>query len=105
MPDHEQLLKKIYGETASRIADCCFRGELDEEHMRFLLNLLDLSVVKKQHPELFLLLQEWMDYFTDSENDRVIEATLLAMDFNNQETMQEHMKIIAELINEEKALQ
>jgi hypothetical protein len=52
-----------------------------------------------------LILQEWMDCFTDSENDRIIEATLLAIDFNNQETIQEHMKIISELINEGKALQ
>ncbi|MDD3879331.1 MAG: hypothetical protein PHP26_04990, partial [Syntrophomonas sp.] len=87
MPNVEQLVKKIYGETASLVVDSCLKGELGEEQMRFLLNLLDLSVVSRQHPELFLLLQEWMDCFEDSETDKIIEATLLALDFNDQEAI------------------
>ncbi len=99
MPDHDQLLKKIYSETASLIADCSLRGEFDNEHMCFLLNLLELSIVKKKHPQLFTLLNKWMDAYTSNENDRIIEATLLAMDFDDNKNMEENMGIIADLLN------
>lgn len=101
MLDREQMLKKIYGETASLIVDCGLRGNYDEIQMRFLLNLLELSVVKKQRPELFVFLQKWMNSYTDSENDRIIEATLLAMDISDDKSWPENMRLISELIDEE----
>lgn len=98
MATREQKKKKIYDETASRIADLAFRNELTKAEMDFLLNLLDLVVIKQGNKEILHLIRQWLQSESDPEIDPIIKATLLAVDFNDPDILREKGTVIQELI-------
>lgn len=94
----DEKKKKLYAETASMIADMGFRDKISIEEMNFLLNILDEVVVKKEQPRLIQTLKNWVITNEDSEIDEIIKATLLAADFNNQESLEQCLQLVAELL-------
>ncbi|MDD2586674.1 MAG: hypothetical protein PHT79_06545 [Syntrophomonadaceae bacterium] len=92
--------KKIYDETASLIVDLCVRGRLNSEEMHFLLNLLDMSVLQRDNSGLFAILKVWLKGENDEEIDAIVKATLLAIDFSNQKSLQTNTELIKGLIAE-----
>lgn len=94
----DEKRKKIYAESASMIADMGVRGKLSVEEMNFLLNLLDVVVVKKDQPQLIQTLRNWVETNESSEIDEIIKATLLAVDFTDKESMEQCLQLVKELL-------
>ncbi|MDD3271331.1 MAG: hypothetical protein PHR04_04430, partial [Syntrophomonadaceae bacterium] len=66
--------------------------------MNFLLNLLDVVIVKKEQPRLIQTLKNWMNTNEGSEIDEIIKATFLAADFNDQESLEQCLQLVTELL-------
>ena len=94
----EEKKKKLYAESASMIADMGVRGKLSVEEMNFLLSLLDIVVVKKDQPQLIQILQNWVNINEGSEIDEIIKATLMAADFTDEESMEQCLQLVTELL-------
>lgn len=92
--------KKIYDETASLVVDLCVRGKLNPEEMHCLLNLLDMSVLQRDNSGLFAVLKLWLKGERDAEIDAIVKATLLAIDFCDQDSLQTNTELIKGLIAE-----
>lgn len=93
--------KKIYDETASLIVDLCVRSKIDTEEMNFLLNLLDMAFMHNTDSKLLEVLKLWIPGQKDMELDEIIKATLLAIDFNDQNSLNHAAELIRELVDEE----
>ncbi len=91
---------RIYDETASLIADLGIRGRITVDEMKFLLDLLELVLIKKDKPNFIDLLKQWKPGQGDEEIDQIIKATLLNVDFKNLLSLEENQTMIEELINE-----
>ncbi|MDD4562779.1 MAG: hypothetical protein PHW39_06860, partial [Syntrophomonadaceae bacterium] len=63
--------KRVYAESVSLIADMGFKDKLSIEEMNFLLNLLDVVIVKKEQPRLIQTLKNWMNTNEGSEIDEI----------------------------------
>lgn len=96
----DKNLEQIYLNTANLIYELSYRLKIDEEEKIFLLNLLELTVNKKDKPEFLAVLKQWMKGFNNSELDEIIKATLLTIDWSDEESLQFNTKIINDLINE-----
>ena len=94
----EEKKKKLYAESASMIADMGVRGKLSVEEMSFLLSLLDVVVVKKDQPRLIQTLRNWVETNEGSEIDEIIKATLMAADFTDEESMEQCLQLVTELL-------
>lgn len=94
----EEQRKKVYDESVSLIADLGFRQRISFEEMNFLLSLLDMVFVHKDTPEFIATLRQWMRNYGGGEIDDIIKATLLATDFNDQESVKQSMQTVAELM-------
>jgi hypothetical protein len=94
----EEKNKKLYAESASMIADMGVRDKLSVEEMKFLLSLLDVVVVKKDQPRLIQTLRNWVETNKDSEIDEIIKATFLAADFTDEESMEQCLQLVTELL-------
>ncbi|MDD2373376.1 MAG: hypothetical protein WC109_08915 [Syntrophomonadaceae bacterium] len=90
--------KRVYAESVSLIADMGFKDKLSIEEMNFLLNLLDVVIVKKEQPRLIQTLKNWMNTNEGSEIDEIIKATFLAADFNDQESLEQCLQLVTELL-------
>lgn len=98
MSFEDEKKKKLYTESFSLIADMGFRNKLSIEEMNFLLNLLDVVAVKQEQPRLIQTLKNWVNTNEGSEIDEIIKATLLAADFNNQESLEQCLQLVTELL-------
>jgi len=94
----EEQRKKAYDESVSLIADLGFRQRISFEEMSFLLSLLDMVFIQKSNREFISTLREWMRNYSGSEADDIIKATLVAVDFNNSESIQQCMQTVIELM-------
>ncbi len=94
----DEKKKKLYAESASMIADMGVRDKLTIEEMKFLLSLLDVVVVKKDQAQLIQTLRNWVNTKEGNEIDEIIKATFLATDFNDEESMQQCLQLVAELL-------
>lgn len=94
----EEKNKKLYAESASMIADMGVRDKLSVEEMKFLLSLLDVVVVKKDQPRLIQTLRNWVETNKGSEIDEIIKATFLAADFTDEESMEQCLQLVTELL-------
>jgi len=94
----DEKKKKLYAETASLIADMGFRDKLSIEEMNFLLNLLDMVVVKQEQPRLIQTLINWVNTNEGSEIDEIIKATFVTADFNNPESLEQCLQLVTELL-------
>ena len=94
----DEKKKKLYAESASMIADMGVRGKLSVEEMSFLLSLLDVVVVKKDQPRLIQTLRNWVETNEGSEIDEIIKATLMAADFTDEESMEQCLQLVTELL-------
>ncbi|HHV16245.1 MAG TPA: hypothetical protein GXX58_06690 [Gelria sp.] len=94
----DERRKKVYAESVSLIADMGFRDKLSIEEMNFLLNLLDLVVIKQEQPGLIQTLKNWVSTNEGSEIDEIIKATLLATDFNDEESIEQCLQLVTELL-------
>lgn len=93
-----EQLKKIYDETALLITDLFLKEKLNSEERDFLLSLLEMIIKKQDNPELFDSLKKWMKEKQESELDEIIKATVLAINFEDENSLKENMKIIRELL-------
>ncbi len=100
MSVNEQYKHKIYDETASLIANLYFREQINEEEMYFLLNILELVIIKKDNPDLVDVLKEWIHSERNSDIDQIIKATLLTIDFKDKDSINSKYEIIKELIRQ-----
>ena len=92
--------KRIYDETASLIADLGIRGRITIDEMKFLLDLLELVLVKKDQRKFIGILNQWNPGQGDEEIDQIIKATLLTNDLNDFLSTDENQEMIGDLINE-----
>lgn len=102
MPLNDTNFKKIYNETASVIIKLCFDKKITEAEMYFLLNLLDFVWQSNKSDELVNLLIRWQATENQSEIDEIIKQTLLTIDFNDDESINNIKEMIKELIATEK---
>lgn len=94
----EEQSKKVYDESVSLIADLGFRQRISFEEMNFLLSLLDTVFVHKNNPGLTTALRQWIRDYSGSEIDAIIKATLIAADLNDQESVQQCVQAVTELM-------
>lgn len=95
----KQDRKKIYDETASVIMNLYLKRKINSEETNFLLNLLELVMVKKEQPQLISLLKEWRKQEPDEEIDAIIRETLLQMDLNQPASLKVNLEIIQDLVH------
>ncbi len=93
-------LEQIYHQTANLIFDYNYKYYITEEEKVFLLNLLELAIYKKDKPQFLAALKQWMSRYDNSETDQIIKATLIAVDWADEESLLFNMRLITELINE-----
>lgn len=98
MDNKQQNLKKVYDETAQAIFKLFSQNAVTENEMRFLLNLLDLILVKKEKSDFIKVIQDWLEQNSNSDEDEIIKATLLNIDFSNQTALNHDIGIIKELL-------
>lgn len=98
MAGRDENLLKIYDETASLLADLSLRGQIEAAEMYFLLSLLDQVVVKGGHPRLMDALRQWRPEALDPELNEIIKATLLALNFQDQEALANAAQMIEDLV-------
>ncbi len=95
----EQEWKKLYDDTATVIMDLFMTGRIELEELNFLLNLLEAVIIKQQQRELIDLLKNWQPAAEHEEIDTIIKATLLAMDFKDQDDWEHNLALLRELIS------
>jgi hypothetical protein len=96
--------EQIYLKTANLIYDLRYKLKINDDEQTFLLNLLELTVNKKDKPEFLKVLKLWMNSYDDSELDEIIKATLLAIDWSDEGSLQFNKDIVIDLINEKNKL-
>lgn len=97
MPDDFDI-KKIFTETESLIWNLYDKKRLSEEERNFLWKLLGLLRKSPQAENLLAVLLAWLDQSTSSPNDQIIKATLLAMNMDEQESIEFNLELIQELL-------
>lgn len=95
----KQELKKVYDETASVIMNLYLKRKIDSEEMNFLLNLLELVMVKKDRPEFVALLKQWKERQSEEEIDLIILETLRKTDINQPDSLEASQEIIRDLLS------
>jgi hypothetical protein len=94
-------LLRIYDETASMIMDLGIRRRISVEEMNFLLDLLELVLIKKDQQDFVDKLKQWKPGpDDDNEIDQIIKATLLNNKLSDFLSSQENQEMIRDLINE-----
>jgi hypothetical protein len=93
-----RTLKKIRDDATTVIVNLHLAQKINEAEMNFLLKILDL-VVNQEDGDLLPLLHIWMQQHNESENDTIIKATLLGLDFNDPQAVEKNCAIIKELLN------
>ncbi len=101
MGSGQEDIFRIYDETASLIADLGIRGRISIDEMNFLLDLLELVLIKKDKRDFIDLLKQWNPGQGDQEIDQIIKATLLNVNLNNTRSVEENMEIIGVLMEEQ----
>ena len=96
--------EQIYLKTANLIYELRYKLKINEDEQIFLLNLLELTVNKKDISEFLDVLKLCMYSYDNSELDEIIKATLLAIDWSDEESLQFNKDIINDLINEKNKL-
>jgi uncharacterized protein related to proFAR isomerase len=97
MPPKEEW-KQLYDDTATVIMDLFMTGKIELEELNFLLNLLETVIIKQEQQEMIELLKKWHPSAAHEEIDEIIKATLLAMDFKDQDDLQHNLVLLQELI-------
>lgn len=100
MPSRDTDLKRLYDETASLIADLGIRGRVSLEEMNFLLDLLELVLMKKEQRHFVQDLKQWNPGTGDEEIDQIIKATLLNNKLKDFLSRSENREMIQDLIRE-----
>lgn len=94
-----QYGKKLYDDTATVIMDLYMTGRIGAEELHFLLNLLEAVMIKREQQELIALLKKWRPGVEHTEIDDIIKATLLALDYSDQDDMDHNLALLKELIS------
>lgn len=95
----KQDFKRVYDETASVIMNLYLKRKIDSEEMNFLLNLLELVMVKKDRPEFIALLKQWKERQPEEEIDLIILETLRKTDINQPASLEASQEIIHDLLS------
>jgi hypothetical protein len=90
-------LKKIRDDAATIIFNLHLVHKISEDELHFLLKLLDI-VVNNEENNLLPLLHSWAKQESHSENDSIIKATLLGLDFNDPEEVARTCSILRDLL-------
>lgn len=98
MPAKEEW-KQLYDDTATVIMDLFMMGRIGLEELNFLLNLLETVIIRQEQRGLIELLKNWQPGAQYDEIDDIIKATLLAMDFKDQDDLEHNLALLRELIN------
>ena len=94
----DQQIHKIYDETASLIVDLSLRHQISHQEMHFLLNLLDQVVIKGTCADFLQNLKKWDPGKQDEETNEIIKATLLAMSFEDKQSVDSASGLIEDLV-------
>lgn len=92
--------KRIYDETASVIWDLFLQNRLTAEERDFLSKLLDAVIIGKNCPSLLDVLRQWHPSQPESELDQIIKATLMAINFRDEDDLQHNVTLLQELIDD-----
>ncbi len=105
MPVNDTDFKKIYNATASVIMDLCFKKQINEAEMYFLLNLLELiwNEEKGEKGNDFLEnLTQWQAGAKSAEIDEIIKETLMSIDFSDEQSLRNITIMVQELLAAQK---
>jgi len=99
MPGANIKLKQLYDATVNTITKLHLqKGTLSMEEMHCLLSVLDQVIMGTGDPGLSKLLRQWQASERDEEVDSIIKATLLSIDFADNDSLLRNMEIIKGLI-------
>lgn len=96
--DDKEDRNRLYVETASIISDRATREIISGQERKFLQELLDQVMLKRQYPEVIELLRVWINHNPDDEIDLIIKETLINIDFNNRKSVLTNLDIIKDLL-------
>ena len=94
----DKRLEIIYQEMASLVAVLQIQGILSQEESNCLLSILDIVVIKQGEHPLIHVLREWQASSLDQETEEIIKATLLNLDFEDEQSLVKDIDILKELI-------
>jgi hypothetical protein len=97
-PTEDTALKKIRDDTATAILNLQLAHRISSEEMHFLLELLDVVITNRTHP-LLPLLHRWKSENIDADTDALIDATLMGLDFGDNEAVQRTCTVLTELLD------
>jgi len=99
MPGADIKLKQLYDATVNTIIKLHMqKGTLSMEEMHCLLSLLDQVIMGIGDPGLSKLLRQWQAGVRDEEVDAIIKATVLGIDFADNDSLRRNMEIIQGLL-------
>jgi hypothetical protein len=96
-PVSSKELKKIRDDAATIMINLHLAQKVSEEELHFLLKLLDM-VVNNEENSILPLLHIWMQKEIHSENDNIIKATLLGLDFKDPEAVERTVSSLKDLL-------
>jgi len=99
MSDTNIKLKQLYDGTVNTITKLHLqKGTLSMEEMHCLLSVLDQIIMGTGDPGLSKLLRRWQAGDRDEEVDAIIKATLLSINFADNDSLRRNMEIIEGLL-------
>lgn len=100
MSRQDKNIKQIYDQCSAMITNLHIKKRaISQEEMYSLLSLLDMAILKKQSHDIIDLLRSWQNGPRDEEIDAIIKATLLQIDYKDEQSIRKNQAIIADLIN------
>lgn len=100
MTGMDKNLKKIYDVASTTISRLHFKqASLNQEEMYFLLSLLDRVIQGRSSGDFLNCLRQWQTGDCDQEIDEIIKASILPLDLDDDEAVQNVCALILELIN------
>lgn len=98
--NRQENIKKVYDRCSAMITNLHIKkGAISQEEMYSLLSVLDMAVLKNDFSDFIDLLHSWQEGPRDEEIDAIIKATLLQIDYTNEQSIRQNQAILADLIN------
>jgi hypothetical protein len=94
----QERKQRLYNETAGVIMSYLSRSKITTEEMHLLLNLLEEIAVSRKFPELLPALGRWQETELEPGLDEIITATLIAIDFKQEEDITRLVRMIDDFI-------
>lgn len=94
-------LKKLRDDTITTIVNLHLLQKITDEEMHFLLDLLDLVITGEGTGNLIPVLRTWLLQYNGSESDSIIKASLLGLNFSDQDSITRTSTIIKELLSDQ----